>query len=166
MPRSPEGVIEQRGPESAPMPVRPRITKAGDCAIKRTDDAVLRIGCAADSLSLLDDVCRQGRQFLEILAFAMGHLEGRSQAMRPVSAVFSVARKVTISKTVCTTLLVGDLEGCPSRYDPNVIFRCRARSYLGRTVWRRSWCADVVCGRAIRYARYPVVAVMVRCRNY
>ena len=104
------------------MPVRPQITKGGDCAIKRAEDAVLRIECAADSLSLLDDICRQGRQFLEIFAFAMGHLEGRSQAMRPVPAVFPVTSKVAISKTVCTTLLVGDLQGCPSRCDPDVIF--------------------------------------------
>lgn len=110
-----EARIERRDPESAPMPVRPRITRAEGWAIKRIDDIFfLLINYVANSLSLLDDICRQGRRFLEIFAFAMRHLEGGSQAMRPVSAVFSVARKVTISKAICTTLLVGELERYPS----------------------------------------------------
>lgn len=113
MPRSLEEVIEQRAPESVPMPVRPRITRAANCAIKRTNDFVLWKECVANSLSFLDNIRRQGRQLLEIFAFPMGHLESRSQAMRPISAMFSVARKVAVSKTICTTLLVGELEGCP-----------------------------------------------------
>lgn len=110
MPRSLEGGIEQQGPENKPTPARLRITRAEGYAIKHINDSVLLMEGVADSLPVLDDIRRQGWRFLEISTFAVSHLEGRSQAMCSVSAVLSVARKVAVSKTICISLLVGELE--------------------------------------------------------
>ena len=70
------------------------------------------ISCSrSNSPSVFDHLDRQGRQFLELPSFSMGHFQRRSEAVCPIGAVFPISREIVVSKAIRAALLVCKVEG-------------------------------------------------------